>query len=349
MGEPPIAAQGLVSAGRASEHLIGSSIAMQELRAEVARVGGTDVTVLLSGPTGAGKDNVARALHAAGRRRAGRFEAVNCGAIPRELAEAELFGAEAGSYTGATRARAGRIEHADGGTLFLDEIGELPLEQQVKLLRFLETREIERLGSSRRKAVDVRIIAATNVDLERAVEEGRFRADLYWRLAVLWIDVPSLAERRCDIAELIHWFASAQGRSIALTAEAEHRLQAHGWPGNVRELRNLVDRAVARNELLLDAAAVERLLAPRRRTVDQWITDGPAAGGRAPMLQLPSGMAPVNLKSFLAATEIALIEQALEASGGAIAASARLLGLKRTTLVEKMRRMQGGPAANEAA
>lgn len=326
---------------RGSSRLIGSSEVMRGLRAEVSQVGSSDATILLSGPTGAGKDNVARALHAASKRAEHRFEAINCGAIPRDLAEAELFGAEAGAFTGATRSRMGRIEAANGGTLFLDEIGELPLELQTKFLRFLETREVERLGGGRPVSVDVRIVAATNVDLEQEVAAGRFRADLYWRLAVIWLDIPPLADRREDIPELLSWFAGQQQKYLRLEPCGASALMAHDWPGNVRELRNFVDRACARGEMEIDAAAVDRLLSPRRSTPDRWFMEGGASCGRQPrkpFLTAAEEVSPVDLKALLAQAEAALIAQALE-TNGTIAASARVLGLKRTTLVEKIRRM----------
>lgn len=339
-------------ARRVADLLVGTSPVMRELRAEVARIGPTDATILLSGPTGAGKDNVARAIHAAGPRAARRLEAVNCGAIPRELAEAELFGAEAGAYTGATRSRTGRIEAAHGGTLFLDEIGELPLELQVKLLRVLETRVVERLGGGRPVPVDVRIIAATNIDLEAAVAEGRFRADLYWRLAVVWLDVPPLSDRREDIPALLACFSDQKRQALALTPCGAAALKQHDWPGNVRELRNFVERALARDERRIDADAVARLLTPRRRPMAQWLREPASAGALReipPHLVAAGEPAPFHLKSLLAEAEAALIAQALEASGGTIAASARLLGVKRTTLIEKMRRMGLKAPANEAA
>lgn len=331
--------------------LIGTSALMHGVRTEVEQVARSEATVLLSGPTGAGKDNVARAIHAASTRAAGRFEAINCGAIPRELAEAELFGAEAGAYTGATRSRMGRIEAASGGTLFLDEVGELPLELQVKLLRFLETREVERLGGGRPVPVDVRIVAATNVDLEQAVASGRFRADLYWRLAVLWIDIPPLADRAEDIPELLAWFARQSGGKLQLAPCGASALMAHEWPGNVRELRNLVDRALALGELYLDRRTVARLLRPRRRSPYRWMEKGGTGTGRPPRNPFLAGvdeLPPTDLKELLAQMEAALIAQAL-ASHGTIAASARVLGLKRTTLVEKIRRMGLAAPANEAA
>jgi len=355
---------------------------MRELRSSIARLAGTDATILLSGLSGTGKENVARALHAQGARSAGRFEAVNCGAIPHDLAEAELFGAEAGAYTGATRARIGRLEAASGGTLFLDEIGDLPLPLQVKLLRVLETREVERLGGSRPIPVDIRIIAATNVDLEMAVRDGRFRADLYWRLAVVWLDLPPLNARAGDIPALVFHFADMHRQRLHLADSGIAALAAHPWPGNLRELRNLVERALALGERCLDADTVTRLLHPRRRPVSQWLTDDVRSGeggqgatgtaaaipvmpdsARNPTAAPPcavspdlSGwtdgaiaMQPLQLKALLAEAEAAFIAEALAASGGTIAQSARLLGLKRTTLVEKMRRMGLKPPANEAA
>jgi DNA-binding NtrC family response regulator len=350
MGEDPFLPR--TRAHRASADLVGTSPVMQALRADIARLGPSAATVLISGPTGSGKENAARALHAASPRAGGRFEAVNCGAIPADLAEAELFGADAGAYTGATRPRTGRIEAADGGTLFLDEIGDLPLALQVKLLRVLETREVERLGGSRRHAVDIRVIAATHVDLEAAVAAGRFREDLYWRLAVLHLDLPPLAERRSDIPALVAHFAGAQRQRLHLTDSGVAALAAHGWPGNLRELRNFVERALAHGERCLDAEAVGRLLEPRRRPVAGWLaTPGAGLGAApppAPSLQgLP--LAGVELRTLLAEAEAAFIADALAATGGTVARSARMLGLKRTTLIEKMRRMGLRPPANEAA
>jgi len=215
----------------------------------------------------------------------------------------------------------------------------------------LETREIERLGSSRAIPVDVRIIAATNVDLEAAVAEGRFRADLYWRLAVVWLDIPPLADRLEDIPALIAHFAEAHRQRISIPPEGEARLKSHPWPGNLRELRNFVDRALAHGERCLDSETVHRLLTPRRRPVSAWLEQAPIAAPQpSPAATLPpSNLSAVQLKSLLAEAEAALITDALAASNGTIAHSARLLGLKRTTLVEKMRRLGLSAAANEAA
>jgi DNA-binding NtrC family response regulator len=339
---------------RVSAELIGNSPALRALRETIARVGPADATVLITGPSGSGKENAARALHAASFRAAGPFEAVNCGAIPLELAEAELFGAEAGAYTGSTRTRIGRLEAANGGTLFLDEIGELPSALQVKLLRALETRSVERLGGGRPVAVDFRLVAATNVDLESAMARGAFRADLYWRLAVVLLELPPLADRAEDIDALVGHFAAQLRQRLHLPADGLARLQAHDWPGNLRELRNLVERALALGDRVLCAETVDRLLQPRRRPVDSWLSAppecAPAREARlAQWLASESRPAPgVELKALLAQAEATLIAQALEASNGTIAESARLLGLKRTTLVEKLKRL-GLKAANEAA
>jgi DNA-binding NtrC family response regulator len=343
-----VSAPGGSKGWRISAALIGESAAMRALRADVSRLAESDVAVLVTGPTGAGKENVARAIHAASARRGERFEAINCGAIPAHLAESELFGAEAGAFTGAGRARPGRFEAADRGTLFLDEVGELPPELQVKLLRVLETGEITRLGGTRARTVDVRIVAATNRNVEALVAEGSFRADLFWRLAVAWIEVPPLAERREDVAALVAHFARGMAVPIGVTACGLAALSAHAWPGNVRELRNLVDRAAAFAETRLDRETVLRLLTPRRRPVAAWLAGDhdESAGARLRRASLPDvplvaqeALRPLVLKALLAEAETAIIQQALAASGGTIAQSARLLGLKRTTLVEKMRRM----------
>ncbi len=357
MGEVPLLGpKGLAPhrMARVSAELIGASPSIRALREAIARVSPTEATVLITGPSGSGKENAARAVHAASLRAAGPFEAVNCGAIPLELAEAELFGAEAGAYTGATRTRIGRLEAANGGTLFLDEIGDLPLALQVKLLRALETRSIERLGGGRPVPVDFRLVAATNVDLENAMERGQFRADLYWRLAVVLLELPPLSERAEDIEALVGHFAGQLRQRLHLPAEGLERLQAHGWPGNLRELRNLVERALALGERVLTAEAVDRLLQPRRRSIGSWL-ETPVAPALARASTLAQDLSPlarslpaVQLKALLAQAEASLIAQALEASNGTIAESARLLGLKRTTLVEKLRRL-GLKAANEAA
>jgi len=213
-------------------------LATVELAAQVAR---TDLAVLVSGPNGSGKERLAAIVHANSPRRAGPFVALNCGALPAELIEAELFGAEGGAYTGAQRAREGRFEAAHGGTLFLDEIGTLPLAGQVKLLRVIESGRYERLGSSRTREASVRIVSATNADLRAMVAAGTFREDLYYRLVVFELRLPPLAERRDDLLPLAEHFL--RGSGARLGAAARDALLAHGWPGNVRELKNVMARA----------------------------------------------------------------------------------------------------------
>jgi sigma-54 specific flagellar transcriptional regulator A len=243
--------------------LVGDSGAMRELRALIDEVAPTEATVLVTGPSGSGKELAARAIHAASPRAQGPFVAVNCGAIPRELLESELFGHEKGAFTGAQSQRVGRFEAAAGGTLFLDEIGEMPMDMQVGLLRVLEERRFERVGSTRAIEADVRIVAATHRDLETAILVGRFREDLFYRLCVFPIAMPSLADRRDDIPALVRHFARALGpaRAPRFTSEALARLAAHDWPGNVRELRNVVERAAIRwAGREVDAAGAEAAL-----------------------------------------------------------------------------------------
>jgi transcriptional regulator with GAF, ATPase, and Fis domain len=230
------------------DSILGRSAPVRQLREEIAQVAALDVTVLVLGETGTGKELVARALHERGPR--GRpFVALNCGALPENLVESELFGHERGAFTGAAERRDGRFARADGGTLFLDEVGELSLPLQVKLLRVLQEGEFEPLGGSRTRKVDVRVVAATNRDLKRAVEEGQFRGDLYFRLNVFPIRVPPLRERGNDVVLLANAFARRAahrlGRAISrLTPLAALQLRSHDWPGNVRELQNVIERAV---------------------------------------------------------------------------------------------------------
>ncbi|WP_257389552.1 sigma-54-dependent transcriptional regulator, partial [Tahibacter caeni] len=220
----------LVFADSATERVI-------ELACQVARA---ELPVLITGPNGAGKERIAEIVHANSAVRNGPFVAVNCGALPNELIEAELFGAEAGAYTGASKAREGRFELADGGTLFLDEIGNLPLSGQIKLLRVLETGQFERLGSGRTRTVKVRVLSATNADLPAMIREGRFREDLYYRLNVIELALPPLRDRPDDILPLAQYFLGDEAR---LSDESRAALLAHAWPGNVRELKNSIQRA----------------------------------------------------------------------------------------------------------
>jgi DNA-binding NtrC family response regulator len=334
--------------------LIGASPQIRELRAVIRQVASRNATVLVSGPTGAGKENVARALHLLSPRATCPFVALNCGAIPAELAESELFGAEAGAFTGSTRARPGALEQAHGGTLFLDELGELPLALQVKLLRVLETRELVRLGGSQPRRVDIRIVAASNRDLEAEVAAGRFRADLYWRLAVVCLEIPPLRQRREDVPLLLAHFAARAGQGLHLAPCGREALLAHDWPGNVRELRNFTERALAFGHQRVDATVAAVLLRPLRAASGEAGQTAGSAGLRTPAAR-PAGFADavplegMALKALLREAEAALIAQALEASGGTVSSAGRLLGMKRTTLVEKMKRMGLRAPANEAA
>ena len=235
------------------EGLVGNSARIQDVFRMIRRVGPSDVPVLITGESGTGKELVAGAIYRQSARKGGAFVVINCGAIPETLLESELFGYEKGAFTGATQQRKGRIEHAQGGTLFLDEIGDIPLGLQVKLLRFLQEHEIQRLGSKETIAVDARILAATNIDLQKAISAGRFREDLYYRLCVVTIAVPSLSERGSDIALLARTFlmkfAEEQKKPLReFTSQAIEALTAHHWPGNVRELENRIKRAVVMAE-----------------------------------------------------------------------------------------------------
>jgi two-component system, NtrC family, response regulator len=235
------------------EGLIGSSTPMQDVFGMIRRVGPSDVPVLITGESGTGKELVARAIHRLSMRKEAPFVPINCGAIPETLLESELFGYEKGAFTGAVQQRKGRIESAQGGTLFLDEIGDIPLSLQVKLLRFLQDHEVHRLGGKDTVSIDVRILAATNVDLQSAIDTGRFREDLYYRLCVVTIPVPTLKERGSDITLLARTFlmkfAETQKKLVRdFTPQAVEALMAHNWPGNVRELENRVKRAVVMAE-----------------------------------------------------------------------------------------------------
>ena len=247
------------------EALIGESQALRQVLRDIGQVAETDATVLILGETGTGKELVARAIHAASTRRARQLIIVNCAAIPATLIESELFGHEAGAFTGATKKREGRFALADKGTIFLDEIGELPLDLQAKLLRVLQEGEFDPVGSSSTKKVNVRVLAATNRDLEKSVREGQFREDLFYRLNVFPLRLPPLRERGDDVVRLAsafaRRFATKMGRTIApLTADYARRLKGYSWPGNVRELQNVIERAVITatdGQLNLDRALPE--------------------------------------------------------------------------------------------
>jgi len=326
------------------ETLIGRSSAMIEVYKEIGRVARTEMTVLLMGESGTGKELVARAIHANSIRSRGPFVTVNMAAIPKDLMESELYGHEKGSFTGAVERRPGKFELATGGTLFLDEIGEMPLDLQAKLLRVLQEREIDRVGGSRPLPVDVRIVAATNADLGRSVEEGRFRRDLYYRLAVVPIHLPPLREREGDVILLARHFLAKygehlKGRALSLARDAEPLLVSHPWPGNVRELQNVIQRAllklagprVGAKDLvgLLPAAAA------RERGV---------AGLVEAILEAPAPESG-RYQAGLAAIEAPLIAGALARTNGNQLRAAELLGMNRNTLRERMRALGMKPKA----
>jgi len=296
-----------------SSRIIGTSKAAEALRSAVAELAGTDVSVILYGETGVGKDLVARCLHDFGPRQKGNYVAVNCAAVPETMVESEFFGHEAGVFTSASKARIGKIEHASGGTLFLDEIDSMPLSTQAKLLRALQDRTIERLGSNRRIEVDVRAIAASVVDLRKATAENRFRAELYYRLSVVELTIPPLKDRIEDIPLLFEYFATSAAtmhrRELRpITPSIMNMLMAHGWPGNVRELRNAAERySLGMPDPLLPG-------------------DGASVGGRR------------SLAEQVDAFERNVIERALAESGGKISAVMEQLDIPRRTLSEKMAR-----------
>lgn len=324
--------------------LVGASDAIVAIRDLVDRLANADVSVLVTGPSGSGKEVVAELLHQRGARAALPFVAMNCASGPRDLLESQLFGHEAGAFTGATHARRGRFELANGGTLFLDELGDMPPDFQAKLLRVLETRRVERLGGTTSIAIDVRVVAATNVDLPAAIRAGQFRADLFYRLAVVEIALPALADRRDDIPLLIeHFIALEPGLAPRFTADALAYLVRQAWPGNVREVRNFVARAVALHPgAAIDEPAAAVLLHGERRGIDRWLASAAEPlpmpnRRRAPPLVAVDEV--VDLKALLTDFEQAYIRDALTRTEFAVAESARLLGMRRTTLVEKMRRL----------
>jgi DNA-binding NtrC family response regulator len=287
--------------------VVYESRAMEAAVELACRVARADVPVLITGPNGSGKERIAAIVHANSAVRAGPFVAVNCGALPADLIEAELFGAEAGAYTGANRARIGRFDSADGGTLFLDEIGNLPLPGQVKLLRVLETGQFEPLGSSRTRTTRVRVISATNAELPQMIRQGVFREDLYYRLNTIEIPLPALAARPADILPLADFFL---GQDLTLSDDARQALLQHAWPGNVRELRNVVERA----KLLVSGGVVQ--------TADLNLP--------APRTPAPGEEEGLNRSA---------IEASLRAAGGNVSRAAASLGLSRQALYRRMERL----------
>ena len=302
------------------EGLVGDSQGIQDVFRMIRRVGPTDVPVLITGESGTGKELVARAIHRQSLLKAGPFVAINCGAIPETLLESELFGYEKGSFTGALQQRKGRIEHAQGGTLFLDEIGDIPLGLQVKLLRFLQDHAIQRLGGKDTIPVDARILAATNVDLQKAMSEGRFREDLYYRLCVVTIAVPALSKRGADIALLARTFllkfAEKQKKPLkGFTPPALEALTAYSWPGNVRELENRIRRAVLMAE--------GKYVTPANLELKEPTSSGDEAS---------------TLKASRDSREKDLVRLAMEKAEGNVSRAAAELGISRPTLYQLLTR-----------
>lgn len=297
--------------------IIGNTPAVQRLRLTLRQIADTDADVLVNGETGTGKEMVARSLHENSSRRDHNFVAVNCGAVPENLIESELFGHEAGAFTDARSTRIGKFEHANGGTLFLDEIESMPMQVQVHLLRVLQERAVERLGSNELIPLDLRVVAATKVDLREAAGRGEFREDLYYRLSVVMIDIPPLRERREDIPLLFQHFVLVAGARYQReppppSAEQSHQLMLADWPGNVRELRNAAERYV----LLGESCGYD---------IEQMV----GADVDRPPMTLPE-----QLECF----ERGLIEQQLKATNGSIKDTMGALGLPRKTLYDKMKK-----------
>ena len=317
------------------EGIIGRTPVMLQLFELVRTVAATSSTVLITGETGTGKELVARAIHDASPRRSQRFVALNCSAIPETLLEAELFGHVRGAFTGAVANRQGRMEQANRGTLFLDEVGTMSPSLQAKLLRVLQSREFERVGDSVTVKVDVRVVAATNSDLKKMVLEGTFREDLYYRLNVIPVRIPALRERRADIPLLAQHFLDAFAREsqpprgrVTIAQEAQQALMAYEWPGNVRQLENVIERAFA--------------LSPGRSQI--LAADLPPELGQASMAVDPAEYVlpepGVDLELIVARFEHGLIKRALERTNGNKSQAADLLQLKRTTLIEKLKRLE---------
>ncbi|MGQ0697410.1 MAG: sigma-54 dependent transcriptional regulator [Panacagrimonas sp.] len=340
----------------------GSSIAIRRVKRLIEQVAPHDTTVLITGESGTGKEVVARAVHEHSARRDKPFVAVNCGAIPSELLESELFGHEKGAFTGAITTRRGRFEIADGGTLFLDEIGDMSLPMQVKILRALQERTYERVGSNRSQRCDVRVIAATHRNLEQNIIKGTFREDLFYRLNVFPIEMPPLRERLDDlpllIADLIQTLDRTGHGQVSLSPDSVQVLRAYHWPGNVRELSNLIERlAVLHPHALVQpsdlpsryrggATMPAPVATPMMESVPLPAMKSPVVPGADNIMPIrstetqqavlpPDG---VNLKDHIENIELALIKQALAQANGVVAHAAKLLNTRRTTLVEKLRK-----------
>lgn len=351
--------------------LVGNSVAVQRIRQVMSQVANTEVTVLITGESGTGKEVVARNLHANSARAGKPFVPINCGAIPPDLLESELFGHEKGAFTGAISTRVGRFELAQGGTLFLDEIGDMPLPMQVKLLRVIQEQCYERVGGTKTMQTDVRILAATHRNLEDMISAGTFRQDLYYRLNVFPIEMPSLRDREADIPfllnELISRLEHSKRGSVRFNSAAIRALSYYDWPGNVRELANLVERmAIMHPHGVVGVHDLPRQYQPTDAEIPHLMSDpekpfsnGACVNGdeldhediaehsglvsSAMVAQGSGNLLPLNgmdLKEYLGNLERSLIEQALDDCGGVVARAADRLNIRRTTLVEKMRKYE---------
>ncbi len=332
--------------------LVGASPGFKRAYDLMQRAAGTQVSVLLLGETGVGKERFARCLHQLSQRKDKPFVAVNCAAMPHDLIESELFGVEKGAFTGAHASRMGKFERADGGTLFLDEIGELPAAAQAKLLRVLQEGEIERLGDERTRKVNVRLVAATNVNLAQAAKEGRFRNDLYYRLNVYPIEIPPLRERNCDVPTLVDamlakFSALHEKRVAGVTDKAMQALKSYAWPGNIRELENLIERGIilAPAEGWIEA---EHLFMAVQGVAEHGNPIGPT--GKLEEVQAPgiSGMCDTLFQSGMSLDQIEdmLLQEAVKRAGGNLAAAARQLGLTRPQLSYRLKK--GGSEGADA-
>jgi formate hydrogenlyase transcriptional activator len=309
------------------DEIVGSSGALQKVLSLVSKVAPTDATVLVTGETGTGKELIARAIHRQSRRSSRAFVSVNCAAVPRDLIASELFGHEKGSFTGALQRRLGRFELAEGGTIFLDEVGELPLGTQIALLRVLQEHEFERVGGTRSIQTNVRVIAATNRNLQAAIAAGTFRSDLFYRFNVFPIDMPPLRERREDIPVLVEYFVDHCARKVGkniqgITEESLDLLRSYTWPGNIRELQNVIERSVIMCET--ENFSVDKTWLPRHSLASECKSQS-------------------DFSQKLAAQEKEMIEAALSESRGQVfgpSGAAAILGMPRSTVESKIRSLK---------